>query len=71
MSQKNVLFNLIDHQRDIDKIFLCFENPNKQKYEYLIKKPQEVGQNILKIQRSSLNTRVLSRMSSKVLKYEI
>lgn len=49
MSQKNVLLNLIDHQRDIDKIFLCFENPNKQKYEYLIKKPQEVGQNILKI----------------------
>lgn len=71
MSQKNVLLNLIDHQRDIDKIFLCFENPNKQKHEYLIKKPQEVGQNILKIQRSSLNTRVLSRMSSKVLKYEI
>lgn len=71
MSQKNVLLNLIDHQRDIDKIFLCFENPNKQKYEYLIKKPQEVGQNILKIQRSLLNTRVLSRMSSKVLKYEI
>lgn len=71
MSQKNVLLNLIDHQRDIDKIFLCFENPNKQKYEYLIKNPQEVVQNILKIQRSSLNTRVLSRMSSKVLKYEI
>lgn len=71
MSQKNVLLNLIDHQRDINKIFLCFENPNEQKYEYLIKKPQEVGQNILKIQRSSLNTRVLSRMSAKVLKYEI
>ena len=71
MSQKTVLLNLVDHQWDIDKIFLYFEDPNEQKYEYLIKKPQEVGQNILKIQRSSLNTRVFSRMPSKVLKYAI
>ena len=39
----NVLFNLINHLPDINTIFLYAKNPYELKYQYLIKKREEVG----------------------------
>ena len=39
----NSLFNLINHQPDIDKIYLCAKDLNKAKYQFLIKKREDVG----------------------------
>ena len=40
----NVLFNLIAHQPDIDKIHFYAKDPYELKNQYLIKKQQLVGQ---------------------------
>ena len=34
----NSLFNLINHQPDIDKIYFYAKEPNKSKYQLLIRK---------------------------------
>ena len=39
----NALFNLTNHQLDIDKIFLYAKGPYKSKYQHLIKKREKVG----------------------------
>ena len=39
----NALFNLTNHQLDIDKIFLYAKDPYKSKYQHLIKKREKVG----------------------------
>ena len=39
----NSLFNLINHQPDIDKIYLYAKDPYEAKYEFLIKKREGVG----------------------------
>ena len=39
----NVLFNLINNQPDIDKIYLYAKDSYKAKYQYLINKREEVG----------------------------
>ena len=39
----NVLLNLINNQPDIDKIYLYAKDPYEAKYQYLIKKREEVG----------------------------
>lgn len=44
----NALFNLTNHQLDIDKIFLYVKDPQKPKYEYLIRKWQKVSENFFK-----------------------
>ena len=45
----NVLLNLINHQQpDIDKIYLCFKNPFKSKYQLLINEREKVGNEVLK-----------------------
>ena len=39
----NALLNLINNQRDIDKIYLYAKDPYKAKYQYLINKREKVG----------------------------
>ena len=39
----NSLFNLINHQPDIDKIYLYANDLNEAKYQFLIKKREDVG----------------------------
>ena len=39
----NALINLINEQNDIDKIYLYARDLNEPKYEYLIKKRENVG----------------------------
>ena len=41
--EKNSLFILISQQPDIDKIYLYAENPNKEKYQFLINKQESAG----------------------------
>ena len=41
----NALFNLINNQPDIDKIYVYAKNPYKAKYQYLINKREKVGLN--------------------------
>ena len=41
--EKNALFNLINEQNDIDKIYLCARDLSKPKYEYLIKIREDAG----------------------------
>ena len=39
----NALFNLINNQPDIDKIYLYAKDPYESKYQYLINKREKVG----------------------------
>ena len=39
----NVLLNLINHQPDIDKIYLYTKDPCESKYQLLINKPERVS----------------------------
>ena len=39
----NALLNLINNQPDIDKIYLCAEDPYEAKYQYLCNKREKVG----------------------------
>ena len=39
----NSLFNLINHQLDIDKIYLYTNVPSEAKYQFLIKNREDVG----------------------------
>ena len=39
----NALFNLINNQPDIDKIYLYAKDPYETKYQYLINKHEKVG----------------------------
>ena len=39
----NALLNLINNQRDIDKIYLYAKDPYEDKYQFLIKKRESIG----------------------------
>ena len=41
----NVLLDLINHQPNIDKIYLYVKDPYEAKYQYLINKREKVGLN--------------------------
>ena len=41
----NLLFNLIENQPDIDKMYLYAKDPYESKYQYLINKREGVGTN--------------------------
>ena len=41
----NALLNLIENQRDIDKIYLYAKDPYEAKYQYLVNKREGVGIN--------------------------
>ena len=43
----NALLNLINNQKDIDKIYLYAKDPYEDKYQYLINKKERVGINHL------------------------
>ena len=43
--KRNSLFNLINYQSDIDKIYLYDKNSYEAKYQSLIKKRENVGTN--------------------------
>ena len=43
----NSLFNLINHQPDIDKIYLYTKDPYEAKYQFLINKQESTGLNHL------------------------
>ena len=43
--KRNALFNLINNQPDIDKIYLYAKDPYDKKYQYLINKHEKVGLN--------------------------
>ena len=42
-NENNVLLNLISQQDDIDKIYLYAKDWSEAKYEFLIKKREDVG----------------------------
>ena len=41
--QTNSLFNLINHEPNMHKIFLYAKDPRKAKYKFLIKEREDVG----------------------------
>ena len=45
LEKKNSLFNLINHQPDIDKIYLYAKDPYEAKYQFLINKTETAGLN--------------------------
>ena len=55
----NLLFNLINHQSVIDKIYLHAEDPYKAKYQFLIKNVKMLEQSILMIQKLLLNIQTI------------
>ena len=48
LGKTNALLNLINNQRDIDKIYLYAKDPYEAKYQYLINKREKVGLNHFK-----------------------
>ena len=67
----NALLNLINHQLDIDKIYLYAEEAKyayEAKYQFLIKKPEKVSLKHLIILKLLLNTQMICNISTKNLK---
>ena len=67
----NSLFNLINHQPDIDNIFLYAKYLNEAKYGFLIKKRKNVGTSISMILKLILNTQMIWMVFIKTLKNTI
>ena len=55
----NSLFNLINHQSGIDKIYLYAKDPLEAKYQFLIKKREDVETKHFMIQKLLLNTQII------------
>ena len=64
----NLLFNLISHQPDIDKIYLYAKDPYKTKYQLLINKRESNGLKHLNDSKTFLNTRMIWMIFVKILK---
>ena len=58
----------MNHQPDIDKIYLYANDPYKGKYQYLITKREVLEQSILMILQILLNTRMIWMIFIKTLK---
>ena len=58
----NTLLNLINNQPDIDKLYLYAKHPYDDKYQFLIKKRESIGINILIILKLLLSTRMIYMM---------
>ena len=67
----NSLFNVINQQPDIDKIYLYAKDLNEAKYKFLIKNVKMLEQSILMILRLLLNTQIIWMLSIKTLKNTI
>lgn len=65
---RNALLNLINHQQDIDKIYLCVKDPYEPIYQYLIKRHKRVGLECFSDQRLPWNTQMMWMMSQEVFK---
>ena len=59
----NALLNLINHESDIDEIYLCAEDPYEAKHQLLIKKRESTG--------STKNIRPLCMFLPKISAYSI
>ena len=55
----NMLLNLINHQPDIDKIYLYAKDPYKAKYQILIKKRESTGLKHFNDPRYKIFTKIL------------
>ena len=55
----NALLNLINHEPDIDKMFLYAKYPYKEKYELLINKRESTGLKCLNDSKAFLNTHMI------------
>ena len=55
----NALLSLINHEPDIDKIYLHAKDPFKAKYQLLINKRESMGLKYLKIQSLLLNIQMI------------
>lgn len=64
----NSLLTLIKHQPEVDKIFFYVRDLYEPKYQYLIGKHKEIGLNISKSIRFSVNTQMICKMSAKVVR---
>ena len=63
----NVLLNLKENQRDIDKIYLYAKDQYEAKYQYLINKREIMGINSLTILKPLLNIQMICTMFTKIL----
>ena len=63
----NTLLNLIENQRDIDKIYLYAKDPYQCKHQYLINKREGAVINHLKILKLLLNTQIACAMFTRTL----
>ena len=63
----NALINLINEQNDIDKIYLYARDLNEPKYEYLIKKREDVGIKHLNNSKHLLSVQILWITFMKIL----
>ena len=57
----NALFNLINHEQDINKIYLYAKNPFEAKYQLLINKRESTGKKYLNDSKALLNTEMIRR----------
>ena len=64
----NSLFNLINQQEDIDKIYLYAKDPWEAKYQLSINKTESKDLKILMILKLLLNTRMMWMIFIKTLK---
>ena len=64
----NALFNLINNQPDIDKIYLYAKGPYETKYQYLINKREKVGLDHFDDPKSFMEYSNDIKMSTKILK---
>ena len=64
----NSLFNLINQQADIDKIYLYAKDPWEAKYQLSINKTESKDLKILMILKLLLNTRMMWMIFIKTLK---
>ena len=64
----NVTKENINHQPDIDKIHLYAKDPNKAKFQFLIKNLKMLEQSILMIRKLLLNIRIIWVIFIKTLK---
>ena len=63
----NALINLINERNDIDKIYLYARDLNEPKYEYLIKKRENVGIRYYNDLTAFLSTQILWTMFTRIL----
>ena len=63
----NALFNLINNQPDIDKIYLYAKDPYEDKYQCLIKKRESIGIKHFNDPKALLSIQMICMMLTKIL----